>query len=87
MHDARHAYTHARDARHAHIPTHACVHTYSHTRARALTHVRTHAKYLIVRGTSRDGDYGYLKIEGMANTLSAISRLQIDGIEKIQRSF
>ena len=33
------------------------------------------------------GDYGYLKIKGMANTWNAISRLQIDEIEKIQQGF
>ena len=40
MHDARHTNTHARDVRHVHIPTHACVHDththpHIHTRARA----------------------------------------------------
>ena len=57
-------------------------HTYSHT--------RTRSKNLFSRNfcTSREyGDYGYLKIKGMANTWSAISRLQIDVIERIQRSF
>ena len=33
------------------------------------------------------GDYGNLKIKGMANTWSAISRLQMDDIERIQRGF
>ena len=33
------------------------------------------------------GHYGYLKIKGVAITWSAISRLQIDEIEKIQQRF
>ena len=35
--------------------------------------------------TSREyGDYGYFKIKGMANTWSAMCRLQMDEIEKVQ---
>ena len=48
---------------------------------------RAHSKNLFSRTfcTSREyGDYGNLEIEGMANTSSAISRLQIDEIEQIQ---
>ena len=60
--------------------------------ARAHTHTNAHteAKNLFSRTfcTSRAyDDYGYLKIKGMANTWSAISQLQIDEIEKIQRGF
>ena len=86
MHNARHANTHKRDARDAHIPTHTCVHAHTHT----YTDTRTHVKNLfpIIFCTSREfGDYGYLKIKGMANIWSAISRLQIDEIEKIQQGF
>ena len=73
---------HARGARHAYLPTH------THTRAR--THSRRDAKNLFLRTfcTSREyGDYGYLKINGMANTWSVMPRMQINEIEKIQRDF
>ena len=59
-------------------------------RHKTHTHTHAHAKNLFSRTfcTSRKcGDYGYLKIRGMANTSSAISGLQIDVIEKIQRGF
>ena len=69
--------------------------TLTHARARTRTHTyytytRTHAKNLFSRTfcTSWEyGDYEYLIIKGMANTWSAISQLQIDEIEKIQRVF
>ena len=51
---------------------------------------RKHAKNLFSRTfcTSREyGDYRYLEIKGMANTWSAISRLQIDVIEKTPTGF
>ena len=67
--------------------------TYSHVgaHARTQTHTRMHAREKFFSRTfctSREyADYGYLRIEGIANTGSSISRLQIDEIEKIQRGF
>ena len=54
------------------------------------THTRARKQNLFSRTfcTSREyDDYGYRNIEEMANTWSAISRLQMDEIEKIQRRF
>ena len=61
-------------------------HRQTHTQLRSHTRV----KNLFSRTfrTSREyGDYGYLKIEGMANTWSAISQLQIDEIVKNPTGF
>ena len=77
-------------ARYAYTHTHAHTHEHKHTHTRTYSHTRPHAKNLFSRTfcTSREyGDYGYFKIKGMANTWRAISRLQIDEIEKIQRGF
>ena len=75
--------------------THAMQHTHTvctqaGMHARTHLHSRTQAKNLFSRTffTSREySDYGYLKLKGMANNWSAISRLEIDGIRKIKQNF
>ena len=76
-----HACTRARTHTHPHIHTRARAHTYTHTNA------RIHAKNLFSRTFCTSREYGYLKINGMDNTGSAISGRIIDEIEEILQGF
>ena len=91
-HTHTHTHTHAR----ARAPPRARTRTPKPTLTPTFT--RTHAKNFFSRTfytskyrrflKSREyGDHGFLKIKGIANTWSAISRLQIDETQKIQRDF
>ena len=87
-HAQRH--TRAHSLAQTYTPAHKFTHPHARNDTRARTHTHTHARNLFSRTfcTSREYcDYGYLKINGMDNTGSAISRREIDEIEGIQQGF
>ena len=87
-HAQRH--TRAHSLAQTYTPAHKFTHPHARNDTRARTHTHTHARNLFSRTfcTSREYcDYGYLKINGMDNTGSAISRREIDEIEVIQQGF